>query len=1127
MENMKKRLMFAIMLISLVAGLFVACSGDIPGAENDGTPAMVSFGSGRLTRDLSPSYSMPGFETLYWYYTAEKLDSYGVVGVETEETPVNDGVLGLDGTVGPFSQGKWSFTLYAYNTNEVDKTLVYEGTNPNVILKGGDNKVAVTVSPQAENGSIALQDAYFMWAEGAPEGKPTVRFSLTNNSTGKVDNFELDVADRNGDGKFVLNFGSTTGNVSLLSVNVGTYKCDVFAFLGEEYSEESVIAANSFTLNVLGGGTTIITGDLIENPNASVDFDAESSVNDQMDAKIFESLSADNSVKVDIAPNQDKNTEGTVVNFGNNSVNNGTHQLVVEVSAEKKASSKFENVASAESAEYTAVASIDLSLYKTTADESSVPTTEAVTSFDEEVTITTYVQAGLGNVENLRLVYVDSEGSIVESGADGCEHEIVSYNNETGELVFTTNHFSSFYVTLKSDASANGFDSGIGTEINPYVIRTVAQLQNLATQVNEGNEFKGKYFILASDLNLSGINWEPIGYGRTDDADPYPDDGTAFNGFAGHFDGDGHTISNLQIHRAPATTTWEESYVGLFGCVESGASIKNLSIENIDISANSLIGSVVGYVPNDEVANPGVTIFDNITVTGSIKINGQTNIGGILGRNEPRTKLIMTNCHVEADEGSNITAIAGAWESNFVGGIVGAAYSGNSNTFNNVSVENLVISGDVEAVGGIAGLINVGEVSNISLKNITAKLGLYAASYPNDAKAMGAIAGHVGAGDGDVSKHLLTISGGNSFENVVLDFSLPFTPFCNGLIGTYRSDDIQTTDPSENSVKGAEKYDGVSSIFAIDSSDDFANAISNGGSYYLTDDVIVTSDNVEVAKDFFIDLDGKKLDIESSNTVVVEPGVVSEFRNGSLTINLPETIDDITISCLQVSGGSSLTFSDVDYHSNRTGVWVYGNDTLFEAINDSTINVDGYYCVGTNAANSDQNVTIRIDSSELKSGSIDEDSNAILFNIPGTLSIMDSYIEGGAQAVIIRGGDATIKNSQLVSRNLSKNDRPESAFAQFLNGNWVTGNGVPCATLVVGNRSTSYVYPTSCSVENTSITMNNKDAGTYVTEVYISSYNNRKVELNIEEQYARVITEKAMWYGDTTYLNGTKIENAN
>ena len=83
---------------------------------------------------------------------------------------------------------------------------------------------------------------------------------------------------------------------------------------------------------------------------------------------------------------------------------------------------------------------------------------------------------------------------------------------------------------------ASSFASGNGSGDDPYRIESADQLAYLAAQVNSGEEYTDKYFVLKCDIDLNNIEWTPIGSGNID---RYY--------FEGHFDGCGATISNLKL----------------------------------------------------------------------------------------------------------------------------------------------------------------------------------------------------------------------------------------------------------------------------------------------------------------------------------------------------------------------------------------------------------------------------------------------------------------------------------------------------------------------------------------------------------------------------------------------------
>ena len=185
-------------------------------------------------------------------------------------------------------------------------------------------------------------------------------------------------------------------------------------------------------------------------------------------------------------------------------------------------------------------------------------------------------------------------------------------------------------------------------------------------------------FVLGADIDLGNHQWTPIGYWET---------------FEGTFDGNGHTISNLKHHG-----TEEDCYVGLFGYTEN-ATIKNLTISNVDIKLvanNSWAGGHMGALVGNIEGN---TVIENIKVVGDIKIDGDLEkagagrIGAVVGGNV--CNATFKNVVVNANEGSFVKG------NSSVGGIAGQL-QGNV-VFDNCS-SNIDVTAQVFAAGGIVGL---------------------------------------------------------------------------------------------------------------------------------------------------------------------------------------------------------------------------------------------------------------------------------------------------------------------------------------------------------------------------------------------------------------------------------------
>ena len=187
--------------------------------------------------------------------------------------------------------------------------------------------------------------------------------------------------------------------------------------------------------------------------------------------------------------------------------------------------------------------------------------------------------------------------------------------------------YAQWVTNIEFGKDSGHLDEQWGSQSNPYVIRTVTQLNNLAKIVNANcsasasgvvgsivgssyayatnplasanSGYANCYFKLAVDIpNMSGFS-TPIG--------------TNTAVFSGFFDGNNKTLSGININKAGG-------YVGLFGYT-SGATIQHLTISG-SVKGSKYVGGVVGYALNttiyNVINNVSVSTYDNQYVDYSI-----------------------------------------------------------------------------------------------------------------------------------------------------------------------------------------------------------------------------------------------------------------------------------------------------------------------------------------------------------------------------------------------------------------------------------------------------------------------------------------------------------------------------
>lgn len=233
---------------------------------------------------------------------------------------------------------------------------------------------------------------------------------------------------------------------------------------------------------------------------------------------------------------------------------------------------------------------------------------------------------------------------------------------------------------------------GSGTEYDPWIVSSENDLAFVAKQVNTGVEsYEGKYLKLSADLDLGNQPWSPIGYKK----------GGAFRG---NFDGDGHTIYNLNVKtEADGTSTL---YGGVFGTVIDGV-IRNLTVENATVVSIKYAGTIAGLLGC--TPQTGYAAIINCHVKNAVVRGIQ--IGGIVGRSSQSSankgQLEIIGC--TADNVSfaplNDDEYPGTARTNhFVGGIVGGIGATVINGCGTTNMTATVYGTSFAPCGGIVGV---------------------------------------------------------------------------------------------------------------------------------------------------------------------------------------------------------------------------------------------------------------------------------------------------------------------------------------------------------------------------------------------------------------------------------------
>ena len=153
--------------------------------------------------------------------------------------------------------------------------------------------------------------------------------------------------------------------------------------------------------------------------------------------------------------------------------------------------------------------------------------------------------------------------------------------------------------------------TGTGTADDPYLIATTGDLNQLATRVNNDQDFLGRHFLLTADLEYDGTtnNYTTIG----------TQVGSQYKAFNGSFDGNGHSISGINVYSS-------NNFIGVFGLLGTRGTVTRLTVSNCSFKGNVYVGGILG-------ANEGTV--DHCLVLGGT-IQGSDYRGHVIGYNNRR-----------------------------------------------------------------------------------------------------------------------------------------------------------------------------------------------------------------------------------------------------------------------------------------------------------------------------------------------------------------------------------------------------------------------------------------------------------------------------------------------------------
>ena len=283
---------------------------------------------------------------------------------------------------------------------------------------------------------------------------------------------------------------------------------------------------------------------------------------------------------------------------------------------------------------------------------------QTITVTFQKQTYTVTVTAGTGGTASVSSKEVGHGGSVtVTVTPDG--GYIVDKVDDNGTDVtgqVTNNTYTLTNVTASHNITVTF------QKLTSYTVTTSKQLMDWAEEVRNGN--RSLDCTLAADITLTEP-WTPVG---TDYQNPY----------TGTFDGNNHTIRGL-------TVTGSNEYAGLFGYIGSGGTVKNVKLEDVQITSDhqyANVGGVAG-INNGTIENCSVSgrvrgysaggvvgqqYSGSITLcNSSATVQGTSQVGGVVGYTN--YGVTLTACYATGDVTAENNNTAGTF---FAGGVVGS-----------------------------------------------------------------------------------------------------------------------------------------------------------------------------------------------------------------------------------------------------------------------------------------------------------------------------------------------------------------------------------------------------------------------------------------------------------------------
>lgn len=575
-----KKITTIILSVLLIASLFVSCDNATKAVQDE--LAEVTLSTQASSRSLTVSNPLEDLSDVNWFYKATKVSERQFnYGEKTTETPITlYPTAGQSKQTLTLSQGKWIFELFGKSTDG-NNTLLYRGTTDEVLIlrSAGVNQITVDVSPYTDaEGKISFKNVKLDRHDGE-DISPNYLYVTGPNGYSKTYTTFNGTEDLTG-----LNAGQYTVTVAWKETMTGDNPYTEAA----ESSYDVVIASETIVVTVYGGRTTTIEGNISEETGSGT---INGNIEIKTEATQQKTVVADTptTFTVNVAPANSvtsNKVENTTVTFAKN-VFTSDQTAILTVEVKDISSSIVDSSFTVENGK-SAVAGISLTL--------TVGETTQTGNFGNAV-IETYIAKGLTSVQ----VKYNGTGTEPEAITNTTSSESSSlspnyYESDTGKLVFSTTHFSEYYVVADEVVALNTTTNTAYKSLRD----AFAAVQNNENLVILNNCETGSVFTITNPLRFTASNVTLDLNDKTI---------TVNNNFSFLISGDNSVVKNGNI----VSATNESKLTKINSYVLVVNNCENVVLEGLTLIGGLSLGGDQTGTPNYGAATNAVVRNCNIT----------------------------------------------------------------------------------------------------------------------------------------------------------------------------------------------------------------------------------------------------------------------------------------------------------------------------------------------------------------------------------------------------------------------------------------------------------------------------------------------------------------------------------